>query len=364
MGGSDSRVQIDELTGVRGIAAWWVVFYHFRSFTEPYLPWQVTALFAEGYLAVDLFFMLSGFVLFLCHGQRFQTLKLSDCLSFYLKRLARVYPLHGLLLAAYISVPLSVLWFSDQAIVSDRYSFGALVANIFLVHSWGIFDQLTWNIPSWSISVEWFAYLCFPFVALAVTKVRDAPVVVALVIAGLLVAIPVVAQFLDWNSLGDSISRYGVIRGVLQFAIGCFLCPLVLMMKKRELRPGAIIMVIPVALLTAHAVGLVPDLFVAPLSFLVLIVYLAGGRGSVSKVCRHPALVFLGEISYSTYMMHYFVYDWFKFLIVSSDEPVHPLLLLAAFAVIFFGSVFVYKWVERPAQRYILSLGAGRRATI
>jgi peptidoglycan/LPS O-acetylase OafA/YrhL len=58
-------VKLNQLAGLRGICAWWVVFYHSLHLMNDTVPMPVKIFIAHGYLAVDLFFLLSGFVIFL-----------------------------------------------------------------------------------------------------------------------------------------------------------------------------------------------------------------------------------------------------------------------------------------------------------
>lgn len=337
------------------------MFYHFRAFTEPYLPAFVTRTFASGYLAVDLFFMLSGFVLFYCHGHEFEAVRSSTVLTFYKKRLARVYPVHLLLLLLFLSVPSTILLFSEQATVTNRFTSGSFIANLLLIQNWGLFDQLTWNIPAWSISVEWFAYLWFPAIAFAISKFRDAKAVLIGLILISLLLVPLTGNLFGIASIGDNISNYGVIRGLIQFIVGALLCPLALSRRDANLYVPTFVAIIPFGLLILLSAGIVSDLWFAPLTFLVLILYLSGGRGFVARAFKSRWLVFLGDISYSTYIIHYLVYDWFKFLFIKPGEPAAWWLIVLTFGFILVASILSYRWIERPAQRALLSLTIANR---
>ena len=107
-----SRPQvIPALTSVRGIAAWWVVLYHFRENLPSRSPEWLLALTAHGYLAVDLFFILSGFVLALNYAESFRG-SLAGATNFYQLRFARIYPLHFVMLMLFLLNPLAIALFS------------------------------------------------------------------------------------------------------------------------------------------------------------------------------------------------------------------------------------------------------------
>ena len=94
---------IPALTSIRGIAAWWVVLYHFREHLPSGCPEWLLALTAHGYLAVDLFFILSGFVLALNYAESLPG-DLAGATGFYRLRFARIYPLHFVILCCSCSI--------------------------------------------------------------------------------------------------------------------------------------------------------------------------------------------------------------------------------------------------------------------
>ncbi|MFL5337706.1 MAG: acyltransferase family protein, partial [Geminicoccaceae bacterium] len=152
------------LTSIRGIAAWWVVLFHLRLLLAPWLPSAAIALLDQGNLAVDLFFVLSGFVIALNYGDRLAsgraTPTRADIADFLFRRFARIYPLHLLILlgfAAYFGAAILL----GSATVAEQDP-GYFLASLFLVQNWGFLHALKWNVPAWSISTEACAYLLFP----------------------------------------------------------------------------------------------------------------------------------------------------------------------------------------------------------
>ena len=93
---------LDALTGIRGIAAWAVVFYHIRLSLAGLLPAPVIEWLAKGYLAVDLFFILSGFVIWYNYAPRIRQGGAAETRLFLWRRFARVWPLHAFILAGFI----------------------------------------------------------------------------------------------------------------------------------------------------------------------------------------------------------------------------------------------------------------------
>jgi peptidoglycan/LPS O-acetylase OafA/YrhL len=165
---------ISALTGIRGYAALWVLVSHL-VYTEALL-WPLAArlqlvrpvgLIQHEYLAVDVFFMLSGFVLLHVYRREFESsVRRPEYGRFLLLRLARIYPLHlvGLGLAL-----VTLQYHPDPFGISTEQTF---VLQLVLMASWGVIPRISWNLPAWSLNSEWFAYLLFPLVALVGTGIK------------------------------------------------------------------------------------------------------------------------------------------------------------------------------------------------
>ncbi|MFK4654869.1 hypothetical protein ABIF97_004803 [Bradyrhizobium japonicum] len=134
----------------------------------PHRAWIDVAFFHNSWLFVDLFFVLSGIVISMSYVQ--SEFSGFDFRTFTLRRIARIYPLHIVMLFAFLAfrlmrltlTELDLLHFSTNETadlqVNNVYSF---VANVFLLHAMGVLDYLSWNGPSWSISAEFYTYLVF-----------------------------------------------------------------------------------------------------------------------------------------------------------------------------------------------------------
>jgi peptidoglycan/LPS O-acetylase OafA/YrhL len=147
---------VPSLTAIRGFAALWVVLLHLRyaAAAEPY--GVLAPIFARGYLGVPIFFVLSGFILAHVHRSDFnEDLRKSG--RFIWMRFCRVYPLHLITLVGSVFILTRT---AEDTPASFLY-------NLLLIHAWGPVTGVTWNLPSWSVSSEWFAYLLFPLLAFA-----------------------------------------------------------------------------------------------------------------------------------------------------------------------------------------------------
>ena len=350
-----SRVRpIHALTSLRGVAAWWVVLYHFREFFPAGTPWAVQAFTAKGYLAVDLFFELSGFVIALNYASRMETFRLGDSIRFLLLRLARIYPLHLFMMVVFLANPIALKFFSTLGTVDHRYDPGYYVMSLFLVQNWGFADDLKWNIPAWSISTEWFSYLVFPLLTpLLVPAYRRR----LLVVGGAILLLVLLAVLTAGNGgeLGGEIPRLGLMRCLIEFQTGVLLCHFTILCPASGRGRSGIAACLALALFAAYALLPVPDYAVMPTGFLCLIYALTDENNPLARWLRVPVLERLGDISYSTYLVHYFVKDWVKFLVVGPATP--ALAILGTYVIVTVAlSAVLYRLVERPGQQAVQAL--------
>jgi peptidoglycan/LPS O-acetylase OafA/YrhL len=346
---ADPRADLPALTGIRGLAAWFVVLYHIRLGAAPHLPaWAGFAL-SKGYLAVDLFFMLSGFVLWLNYSDRLRRDGFGAVPKYLARRVARIWPLHLFILA------LTVLYASLLAATGKlnpvHYPWEQLPLHFLLIHNWGFTSGLTWNDPSWSISGEAAAYLLFPLIVLGVDWKRISP---TWAIAALLVLACLLSAVMGWSGafiLDRDIPRFGLLRAATEFSMGTIVCAL---WQRWCPRPGASALLagalIGGALLLAFAAE-APETLVVPLFLagLLLAVALTADRPGNPLAAR--PVHYLGEISYSTYLVHFLLYILFKILFVDDPANVPPVLIGFFLLLTFLASAALYHGIERPAQR-------------
>jgi peptidoglycan/LPS O-acetylase OafA/YrhL len=335
--------QVHSLTSLRGLAAWWVVAFHFDLYLFPYLPSWAFYFVSKGYLAVDLFFCLSGFVIFFNYGNLNVT-SAREIRVFYLKRFAKIYPLHLFTLCLYVLL-LGLLLLSHHGIPEQRFSAEGLLKNLFLVQDWGARD-LTWNIPAWSISAELAAYLLFPVVVTAMRLTGGRLAAGLLVIFALLCLLNHFYASVDFQ-FGRAITTLGVLRCATQFAIGAVLARLYLAKFSLHpfVRPGlfALAALLFVAGLWRWESALIP------LAWAALVFATAFKSGFLNQ----RWLVFVGEISYATYMIHYFVRDIFKLAMVHAGRTTPLYYIVLAMLLVLAASIPLYLLIERPAQRYL-----------
>ena len=355
---SPDKSQIDTLTALRFFAAAWVVMFHYW----PALGGGglTPALVQKGYLGVELFFVLSGFVISYVYQEAVEQGRFRYR-DFLWARLARIYPLHLLTLAAVALMGAAALA-AGVAVGTEVLDLGALPANLLLVQAWGLSPSASFNHPSWSISAEWFAYLTFPAFAAAAGALRNRP---GVAVAGALFA--VLALYAGFESLTgfpltQATIHWGALRIVPCFALGCAVH---LVWRAGALRRGreALISVAVSlgAILLLADIGAPDALLTACFGSLILSLAALWRNG---KTRTPKALTYLGEISFSTYMI---CVPW-KLLVTNAAAllgqdpaglpPVIWILVLAAPLIPL--SALSYELVERPARTWLKRHAPGR----
>ncbi len=347
--------RVAPLTSIRGLAAWWVAAYHFRDYLPTTPDSWIVAIAARGFYAVDLFFILSGFVLHLNYSHLFSSPNRESFQKFAAARFARVYPLHLFMMLVFLFNPLMIAMFSRQGLgqTDSRYNPIDYVLSLFLIQNWGFGDHGGWNVPSWSISTEFAAYILFPMASYFILRrVRSSAgaILAAIILLG---TISIVFWSAGAASLGENIAELGLPRCVLEFLTGMVLCS---WFQQRGPAKGPVgPLVCAAVILTICFVGRVPDYFGVPAAFVFIVFALTSPTGPISNLLSWRPLLYLGEISYATYMVHYFIKDWVKFLLVRDGVP--NWLVFSTFVVVtLLASVALYKWVEVPWRTRLRAL--------
>jgi peptidoglycan/LPS O-acetylase OafA/YrhL len=345
----EPRVNLPALTGIRGVAAWFVVLYHIRGGAASQLPPEVIAVLAKGYLAVDLFFMLSGFVLWLNYSERLRGGGLAATANFLGSRIARIWPLHAVILgcAAAFALLLTVVGRPNAV----QFPWGEFPLHLLMIQNWGFTDQLSWNDPAWSISCEFAAYLLFPLLVLA-TDWRAFSSAVLVGLLGLFALLLHLGMTTGGATiLGANIPRLGLIRVFCEFGMGTLICAIWARWRSAP-RPALLVsLCAATAFFLLTISGILEETLGVPLFLASLLLLVSLTATGAANPLASRWVHYLGEISYATYLVHYLLFILFKLLFVDDVERI-PLPLLALFlAMTFAASVALHHGVERPAQR-------------
>jgi peptidoglycan/LPS O-acetylase OafA/YrhL len=362
------------LDALRGVAALSVVLWHWQHFFAIGGDWQdgwsrdmqpffalLKPLYVQGWAAVDLFFVLSGFVFFWLYGEAIRA-RATGALRFVVLRASRLYPLHLLLLI--VAAVLQLLFFRAHGMffVYQANDAAHFAAHLFMVQSWWPGAEQSFDGPTWSVSIEVLLYVIF-FTACRFGLKAGWP---ALVLA--LAGVPLL--WLDEH----------IARGVIGFFMGGFVFAL-----WQRLRSGAW------ARVTARGLGIVSLLGWAALAALLYrdSSWLAGGEGNVGFLVAfdfvlcpltvlalalhehargrsYAGLGFLGDISYSTYLIHFPLQ--LSLALIAGRLALMPQFFMQGWVMVAFYAVLIglgaasYHFCERPLQSRLRKAGLPKTA--
>jgi peptidoglycan/LPS O-acetylase OafA/YrhL len=337
---------------VRGFAALWVVLYHLRPLFLLAFPNQVllNRFVHAGYLGVDLFAFLSGFIIAYTYCDRLQGGSLVAIRRYLWLRFVRTYPLHLFILLLFVAMFVYERGFSSLPIL--RFD-STLWRQVFMLNGWGFEDRWGWNLPSWSLSAEWFCYLLFPLAAPLLVRVKKGSIALllsAVALAGTIGGMHAVGRPGFHAQLDFALLRIGG-----EFLTGACLYLVYRSGVLRRLPTGWIGLVAIVAMLAAPVVY--DRVWLGIVGSAVFILCLTQDKRPLSFLFGNPLAVYLGEISYSIYLLHWlFVGN----LTLIGFEQLTPLSAIGGvLALTLIGAVLCYHGVERNGRKYLRHLVPG-----
>ncbi|WP_049642425.1 acyltransferase family protein [Candidatus Rhodobacter oscarellae] len=335
-----------QFEGLRGVAAVAVFFYHFHHVPAlAPLTERLPGFFGTGWVFVDLFFILSGWVVGHVYHNRLAT-RPDAAYEFFVARAARLYPLLlTSLLAWYVVMPL-------LGVAVDWTGLGDCLPQLLtLSFTWGPLACTVPVAPAWSISAEAAVYLAFPLLLWSgVTRTAArAATLIALGVLGY-------ASLAAFGPGIHTIDGMAPIRAAFGFAMGLGLWRLGDMGNLPQGRFAAGMQIgsfFGIAALVA--LGGAP--FGIILLFALLVWAMVCGSGPVVKLCRTHLLVMLGRLSFGIYLWH-----WFAIVLMQQASPALGPTTIAAtsVALVVVWAHVSYTLIEAPGRRAI-RFALGRR---
>ena len=353
-----ARERLDSLDGLRGYLSLYVCMYHLTNSFQAFADWGEghAAVLRNGWFAVDVFFVMSGFVMVYVYGDHFKRGRLSAAMGAYLwARIARLYPVQIVTFAILFVAVGPFVYRSDLFLdPAGRFYWGAAIANLFMLQGPWI-DHRNWNYPSWSISAEMHAYLLFPILLPAIRMRAGALAILLLCVAATLVI------YLSGASV-DTYPTNGIlvlIRACLLFAAGMAL------FRLRKITGcigsgltfgivGLLVVILSVPAVQPFATCLAPILVIASL-----------GPNRLRLFLGNPFALYLGRVSFSLYMVHGVV----QILLIDRMRAGFHLegSVWIAAACVIAGCIIslaaadqMQRWVEAPARDALKDWFAGR----
>lgn len=363
------REQLQALTGLRFIAAIYVVIYH--ATPEKMLAGTVKTVIQSGHIGVGLFFVLSGFILAYNYlGDRGM-----DRRDFWVARLARVYPVY--VLGLLVALPHFMHDMLAGYTIPPSQAAAVIAASTTLVQSWFPYTACHLNCPGWSLSVEALFYLAFPLLAIPMARLSNrqllgsAALSYVMTLAIIIVFAILGADILNWGqSVGlPAIMKYNPLLRLPEFVMGMALGGLFLRRRRsadalnsahtsqttaRWLELAAIgglaaaILFMPDAIRKFFLGGLLAPLFAA------LVYALAFESGPIARFLRLPLLVLLGEASYALYILHLPLMRYWATFVNVVGMDLHSASSFAAYLVLVIAaSILTLRFFEEPARRFV-----------
>ena len=338
---------LNNLTGLRFYTALWVFLYHFSV----YVGGLNNFFFDKGYLGVDVFFVLSGFILTYAYHKSFflEKVTVKKYYNFLLKRFAKIYPLQiltFLIVGVLLYVGKYIFHQEDLIIRKDH-----IVSNLLMIHAWNINDALSWNTHSWSLSAEWFAYVFLFILSVLVIKLNKS--------VGRIILLGVVVFFvLRWFNIENfDLNEYtynGLERIIPEFFLGVSigLLRFDVQLSKKMASFIFVLSLLMLFLLT------ITDYKMDALCMLVFagLIFSLSFETYFDQFFSSKRIVYLGNISFAFYMFQliaFYIFKPFQNYIGSLDLPnfVHlPLELLLLIVLNLLMASLAFKYFEEPVR--------------
>jgi peptidoglycan/LPS O-acetylase OafA/YrhL len=353
------------LESLRGIAAILVIMFHYQSNIGSVLT--DNGFIKNSWLMVDFFFVLSGFVISLNYQDKLNSL--SKIINFQIRRFLRLYPLHILTLFLFLAIEIAKYTVELKlGIVANNPAFSdnnltSFIHNIFLTQNLFL-DKLTWNYPSWSISAEFYTYILYAIITAILFNKKNLFILVAGIIS--------VSSFIFIAKNGMT-TENGMYRCMYAFFLGVLLLNLGRGLSIKiptalsYLLCGIIILLLIV--MPSENPKLNISIYI-PILFCIFIgsLYLSVGNNMLINILNNKYLIYLGTISYGTYMIHagvlWAVKQSLRFVfniktisanesdvsLVFNNEYISVFILISAVILILVLAHFSYKLVEMPCN--------------
>ena len=393
------NVFIRQLTGIRFVAAAWVLLYHLQGpLNQLNLLIPVFSdVLRVGRLGVDLFFALSGFILTHTYLRRLgPALRVRGTVDFWWLRLARIYPVHLVMIVIAGGAVVAQAQVTGEELDRDWLNPIDLLKQLLLIQEWGPNPERGWNFVAWSLSMEWLAYLLFPLLVLVLALMRRKLATWLLIVAWALALTPLMIYGLSTSDPYYTNNWGSTYRILTEFTAGAITYLVVARLLNGESldqpasprveRAASVLAVVLPLLVVAGAVflgnwgpaqpplprGLDGDVEPLPpyyhLELVPLLILwigaLALSRRGLARFLSTKALVLGGFISYSLYMTHLVWFGLWRAGMRAAGIDSGALYAIGVLALV--GGALVIAWlmwrlVEEPAREWMRGLVGVRK---
>lgn len=364
-GGKKHYLVLDVL---RGIAAIFVMQFHFLETTMGY---DRNSFFNHSYLAVDFFFMLSGFVIAYSYDGRWKNM---NAWTFMKRRIIRLQPMiiFGMVVGALLFFASESFIFPKVAETSVATLLKVMLMSFFLIpltpandlRGWG--DMFPLNPASWSLMFEYMAYVLY-----AVILRRLSTKIICVLTVLFAIFLVYMAVYHGTLERGFSFNDHGFITGMARLLFPFTMGALMLRLLKPKRIKGAFVacVVLLVGVMSVPRLGTAENLLnnsiydsVAVILVFPLIIYL-GASSVVKSKLWNKVSVFLGDISYPLYMVHHpFVFVFAAWVANNKLQfmDVRPQVFGVMLGVIVFAYM-VHRSYDTPVRKWLFKVWKTKR---
>jgi peptidoglycan/LPS O-acetylase OafA/YrhL len=342
-------VKISQITFTRFLAALAIVIFHYGEGAFVYKIKYISEIFAKANIGVSYFFILSGFIMIVAYHSKEKI----NYIDFYRNRVARIYPLYVIGLILYLFTR------------SQETAFFPIIAYLSGVQSWLPGKALILNFPGWSISVEFFFYLIFPFLYNYIYSKNYKFIWITAVL--IWIATQVFCNYFMFSGLyegrfsksHDFISYFPLLH-INEFLIGNLAGIFFVKNFKQKNYDWAIFLVFSLILFSLLFVPLYYHDGLMAVFFVPLIVLISLNNGFLTRIMSIKPLEYMGEISYAIYIVHIpvlfilrsFLWDYFRIY----DRSIIFWIYIPVLIII---SGIFYQLIEKPCRDYLKKIKFG-----
>jgi len=344
-------MRLEQLTFTRFLAAISIVIFHFGQNVFPFSLDNIDFIFKQANVGVSYFFILSGFVMIIAYANK-DKIKFGDYIK---RRFARIYPVY--FLAIVILIPYFI-------ITDTPFAYEGLILNITMVQSWVPGYALSFNTPVWSLSVEMLFYLSFPFLFNQFYKKYSykkliIPISFIFILSQLALHILKYSSFYDGSPSAshDFIFHFPLMH-FSEFIIGNLAGMFFLNgIKIRNYDLSIIALILLVAFLLKFNIGVNLHNGMLAFLFIPIIILISANNGIITKLSNNKFLIFLGEISYSIYILQFPIYAGNKWIMKQANINNSAVIFYSFLIVLMIFSAISYKYFETPIRKFINKKG-------
>jgi peptidoglycan/LPS O-acetylase OafA/YrhL len=345
-------MRTNQLTFTRFIAAFSIILYHYSHHIFPFTLEPIQTIISNSNVGVSYFYLLSGFVLSIAYVNKNKI----NTFEFYKNRIARIYPLY--LFA-------SILIFVSYLLSGQMNNYKGLVLNLLMIQAWVPSESILFHSQGWSISVEFFFYLTFPFLLKYIYKKISLNVLIFYSILFWVINQIVFNSLLlsdfykGFLTQSHNFLFYFPLFHLNEFILGNILGIVFLKKNESEMKNYDIPIIVLFAILLAYLSypqkwsshnGLLAIIFI-PIIFM-----LSMNSGKITELFSRKIFVFLGEMSFGMYILQYPVFIWTISLLKRLNIHNNTLYFYITIPVLLFCSAFSYIYIEKPARDMIKNM--------